>query len=323
MKTVFLTGATGFVGQKISRELGRGCKIIALENVRPFAPEKKSHISVKADITDFAAIKEICDTYKPDVVIHCAGLAHQKIRHFPATAYHRVNARATENVARAAGAARPDVYFIFLSSISVYGESSAAEAVSEDFPCSPSGDYARSKRDAEKYLVRLFHAGKLRKLDILRLAPVYDASWRLNLNKRVLAPKTIAYLKFGSGRQRMSAVARKNVVDFIHYRLQQTGDLSAAFCEVFNVCDERAYPLEKIIQVFKKSAYYPARPVIRVPLCLVWLLTRSAGLLAGRRRQWIHAGYAKLAYSLVFDNSKMLTTGFQPVHTLESVFLEK
>ena len=34
----------------------------------------------------------------------------------------RVNSEATENLARAAGKYNPDVQFIFLSSVSVYGE---------------------------------------------------------------------------------------------------------------------------------------------------------------------------------------------------------
>ena len=54
-------------------------------------------------------------------------------------------------------------------------------------------------------------------LILLRLAPVYDCEWSLNLDRRVFAPKKMAYLKFGNGEQRMSALARSNLVDFIDF----------------------------------------------------------------------------------------------------------
>lgn len=32
-----------------------------------------------ADLTDVNAVAAICKKYSPDIVIHCAGIAHQKI----------------------------------------------------------------------------------------------------------------------------------------------------------------------------------------------------------------------------------------------------
>jgi len=56
------------------------------------------------------------------VVIHCAGIAHQKIGAVDAATYMRVNGEATENLAKAAAESNSGVCFIFLSSVSVYGE---------------------------------------------------------------------------------------------------------------------------------------------------------------------------------------------------------
>jgi len=46
------------------------------------------------------------------------------------------------------------VHFIFLSSISVYGEDNLKDSVSEESECNPSSDYAQSKLDAEKRLIK-------------------------------------------------------------------------------------------------------------------------------------------------------------------------
>jgi nucleoside-diphosphate-sugar epimerase len=95
----------------------------------------------------------------------------------------KVNSEATENLARAAAMANPDLHFIFLSTISVYGENQIVQPVGEEAPCSPSSDYALSKFDATKRLIRLYEEGLLRKLTILRLAPVYDGECVLTLRR--------------------------------------------------------------------------------------------------------------------------------------------
>jgi len=80
--------------------------------------------------------------------------------------------------------------------------------------------------DAEKRLIALCEDRILRNLIILRLAPVYDREWGLNLDRRVFAPKKMAYLKFGSGNQEMSALGRPNLVDFIEFLYHRLRRLS-------------------------------------------------------------------------------------------------
>jgi hypothetical protein len=57
-----------------------------------------------------------------------------------------------------------------------------------------------------------------------------------------------------------------------------------------------------------------------VSLPVVWFATRIAGSLLPDKRKWIHSCYEKLASSLVFDNEKMLRTGFRPMHSLKTIF---
>lgn len=323
MKKILITGSAGFIGQKLCAVFTDSCHIIAFN--RAVASNLEEYFgSIKGNLTDTVLLESTCKKYRPDIVIHCAGIAHQKIGRIDAEEYFRVNSLATENLARAAAAANSDVKFIFLSSISVYGEGKSQYPVSEDVTYNPSSDYAKSKVDAEKRLVRMYDSGELKKLDILRLAPVYDDGWALNLEKRVFATKKLVYMKFGSGEQEMSAVSRRNLVDFIEYRLglEADGKIEENGCNIFNVCDEKPYKFEQIIRVFKQSEYYPGRLVLRAPLGLVWIATRLAGLILRNKRLWLHSCYDKLAYSLVFDNKKMLGTGFKPKHNLESVFLK-
>jgi nucleoside-diphosphate-sugar epimerase len=357
---VLITGAAGFIGSALCIKLSTDNKIIGVDITK--GSDKSTNIVwEQADLTDRTSVVAICEKHSPDVVIHCAGIAHQKIGAVDSAIYMRVNSEATENLARAAAQSNPDVCFVFLSSVSIYGEGRQEigdrkdgerrtesgdgkdegrrtetgdrrleTGISEDGGCWPSSDYAVSKLDAERRLIALYDEGTLRNLVILRLAPVYDRDWSLNLDRRVFAPGKVAYLRFGSGSQRMSALARPNLVDFIAYKLgdgrRETGERNTENrnnerrnLQIFNVCDAEAYEFNRIIRVFKKSGVQPNRPVISVPLSFVWIATRLAGLIFRNKQKWVHSCYDKLASDLVFDNGRMMGTGFRVVHSLETI----
>lgn len=320
MTKILITGSTGFIGSLLCDQFTLKMKVGTICNIHNRKNNYRVSCSI-ADLCDYEKIRSIVNFSPPQYVIHCAGIAHQKIGKIDSNEYYRVNSLATENLAKAAIASNPDVHFIFLSSISVYGEKSDGEAVCEESQCGPSSDYAGSKLDAEKRLRCLYDSGKLKRLDILRLAPVYDSEWSLNLDRRVFAPKKTAYIRFGKGNQRLSAVSRQNLVDFIEFLVIKADGFGDTYFNVYNVCDEQPYMFNSIIETFKRSSYHPDRFVLTVPLPLVWLATRMAGLVFKGKRQWLHSCYDKLAKDLVFDNRRMLSTGFRPKQTLESVFL--
>ena len=70
---------------------------------------------------------------------------------------------------------------------------------------------------------------------------------------------------------------------------------------------------------FRKSRIRPKRPVISVPLSVVWVATPIAGCFLRNKRERIYSCYDKLACDLVFDNGTMMGTGFRPRHSLETI----
>ncbi len=363
---ILITGAAGFIGSALCSRLASGNEVIGVDITGP-ADGALNIDWEQADLTDGDAVAAICEKHSPDVVIHCAGIAHQKIGAVDSATYMRVNSEVTENLAKAAAKSNPDVCFVFFSSVSVYREGTKGDrrqetgdgeradrrpeygdGRTEEGKCWPSSDYAVSKLDAERRLRALYDEGILHHLVILRLAPVYDREWSLNLDRRVFAPGKVAYLRFGSGMQRMSALARPNLVEFIVHilqdisrkgtkdakvtnRKQETGDRKpkkrrtedgndkGRNSQIFNVCDAEAYEFNRIIGVFRKSGIRPDRPVISVPLSVVWVVTRIAGAFFPKKREWVHSCYDKLACDLVFDNGRMMGMGFMPVHSLETI----
>jgi len=106
--------------------------------------------SVEADVRDAAALDDIMDTFRPDAVIHFAGLkAVGESAEIPLE-YYDVNVSGTVSVLRAmsrAGCGR----IIFSSSATVYGEPQYLP-FDEAHPCAPTNVYGHTKLMAEQVL---------------------------------------------------------------------------------------------------------------------------------------------------------------------------
>lgn len=317
MKKILITGASGYIGRELCQCLSAENKVMGVFNTHK--PDNFEGIEFKkVNLTDQHSVEKLVERFIPDVVIHCAAIAHQKLGKIDSKTYMRVNSDATEKLAGTAVRTNSSVQFIFLSSISVYGENNLKLPVTEDHACHPTSEYGRSKLDAERRLLAMSNDGTFSPI-ILRLAPVYDKEWSFNLDRRILAPMIPAYIKFGSGIQKMSALARPNLVEFIKYLINLPEKMSLN-PEIINVCDKKSYSFNQIIQTYKKSGLRQNRPVFSIPLVTVFAATRIAGCIFSGKREWLHSCYEKLASSLVFDTGKMQKTGFTPRHSLETIF---
>ena len=145
---VALTGATGFIGRHLLKELPkRGYKIRVLLRRPTMLPPEASG----AVVGDLAAPRNMSDALAGiDAVIHSAGLAHG-MSGLPEDDYRAINTEATVGLARAA--ARAGVRrFVFLSSIRAQSGPVASEVLTEDMEPRPTDAYGRSKLDAERGL---------------------------------------------------------------------------------------------------------------------------------------------------------------------------
>lgn len=320
IKTVLVTGATGFLGQIISMALSQyGYQVIGTSRSKdPKQKAVKNFEYIKADISDTNMLEKICNDTQPDVIVHCAGIAHQSpFRPIPDVLYDKINHHAAMNLARIGGKTNPNLYFILLSSICVYGEHGGIN-FDETGQCNPTSAYAKSKLAAETKLKALFEAGCIRKLDILRLAPVYGADWRMNLEKRICAPGKWFYFKYGSGQQRLSVLARKNLVDFIRYRI--IADNSTRTCSIMNISDPEPCSFNEMIRVMNSKSIGRKKPVFTVPLQAIHLASQIAQFCFPFKKQFISSCHHKLVQDIVINNQRMLKTGFKPKYTIANIF---
>ena len=90
MSTVLINGVTGFIGRALCNRLVSENKVIGIYHTK----RTVDHAQItweQADLTDFNSVVPICEKYSPDVFIHCAGIAHQKIGVVDSVTYMRVN----------------------------------------------------------------------------------------------------------------------------------------------------------------------------------------------------------------------------------------
>jgi nucleoside-diphosphate-sugar epimerase len=110
---ILITGANGFIGMALCSRLAHDNKIVGVyHRKRPVSsasivwgqadPPALRCEALRAGLTDLNSVAAICRKHSPDVVIHCAGIAHQKIGAVDSATYMQVNSEATENLANAA-----------------------------------------------------------------------------------------------------------------------------------------------------------------------------------------------------------------------------
>ena len=147
---IFVTGATGKVGSRLSKRLAeRGDRVRALvrDAARAAALTEAGVELVEGDLLQpdslAAAVRGV------DAVVHCAAF----LRGATPEQAHAVNDLGTRHLATAAQVASVK-RFVFTSTGLVYG-STAGRLAREDDPCAPTAAYPVSKLEAERFLLAL------------------------------------------------------------------------------------------------------------------------------------------------------------------------
>jgi NADH dehydrogenase len=107
MRTVFVTGASSAMGQRIVAKLCRDHRILALVHRAPLSVEGENIIPVTGDLLDPSSYA--ASVSQADVILHMAGLTHSQ--HYGA--YEKVNHEGTSLLL---STCRKDQRFIYISS---------------------------------------------------------------------------------------------------------------------------------------------------------------------------------------------------------------
>ena len=159
-KKVLLTGGAGFIGSHISVDLiTKGYEVLVVDNYVNSPATAMAAVSrlvgeevaaVDVDITNQGMLLEIFREFRPDAVVHCAGLKSVSESIDNPIDYYRANVGGTLNLLDCMAAVGCNV-LVFSSSATVYSDESSPPYAESD-PIGPINPYGHSKRFAERVL---------------------------------------------------------------------------------------------------------------------------------------------------------------------------
>ena len=284
-----LTGATGFIGQHLLRELPRrGHRLRVLLRHPSSVPMQ----CASAVIGDLARPRNMSAALEGvDAVIHSAGFTHG-MSGIPEDDYRVLNTEATINLARAArraGAKR----FIFLSSIRAQSGPTADTVLTEADDPNPTDAYGRSKLAAER---------GLKDLDLdwvsLRAVLVYGPGVRGNIAQLMRLARSPFPLPLRSLDARRSLLALENLSAAIETVLKAPGPLRRPFI----AADAGALTVAEMIAAMRNGLGRQRRVFPMSPVLLEFVLR-----LMGQGEI-----YRRMSGSLVADPSALIALGWTP-----------
>lgn len=273
--TVFVTGATGFVGRALCAVMiKRGSLRISVRDKATGNGLEGVDDVIQASLSpeqDWAVAMA-----GVSVVIHCAARVHVMSEEAvdPLAEFRRVNVDGTLRLAQQAAAAGVK-RFIFLSSIKVNGEQTLVGAPfiadQQPNPCDP---YGVSKMEAEEGLRALARDTEM-EVVIIRPPLVYGPGVKANFLAMMRWLKRGIPLPLGAVTgNRRSLVALDNLVDLIVTCI----DHPAAANQTFLVSDGESLSTAALLRRMGNALWRPAR-LIPVPVSLL----RMGAALLGKR----------------------------------------
>jgi UDP-glucose 4-epimerase len=289
---IAITGATGFIGQHLLRELPRRGHRLRVLLRRPAPVPKEASSAVIGDLAQprnmAAALEGV------EAVIHSAGIA-QGMTGVPADDYRVLNTDATLDLARAAGRAGAK-RFVFLSSIRAQTGPTAPAPLTEDMSPRPTDAYGRSKLDAELGLAEL-------DLDWVALRPVlvYGPGAKGNMAQLLALARSPYPLPLAGFTARRSLVSLESLTGAIEAVLAAPGRLRRPLI----VAEPEPLTVGEMVAALRRGL--GRRPnLFPLPASVLAAAFRASG------RQ---EAYERLAGSLVAHSSALAALGWAPAAT--------
>ena len=315
MKTILVTGATGFIGchlLPVLHQQGWQTTAAVRDDFRqPLSiPIKTIKVGEIDDMTDWQEALLGIDT-----VIHLAGRAHilHETISNPEAAFIKVNTKGTINLVKQSLKAGVK-HFIFVSSIHAMAAESD-DILNENSSCHPDSPYGRSKLQAEQALIELAKDSNMT-WTILRPTLVYGPGNPGNMERLMKLIKRGLPLPFGAIKNRRSFVFVGNLVAAIITCL----DHPNAANQIFLISDNQAVSTPQLIRLIAQQIQQPCQllPVPTTLLRFLGYLGDRIESITGKNLPFNTYNIDRLLGSLAVDSSYIQKTlDWQPPFTLE------
>lgn len=283
---ILITGVYGTVGSYLCEELKSNHEIIGIGRRESY---DGCHKYYSCDITDKNQLENIIkENNDLDIIIHCAALAHNKGNDLSKERFMKVNYEATKYFVDLSNEYLKLKNFIFISTISVYGERLEQDVYKETDICEPKSPYAVAKKLSEEYIDENYK----RNYTMLRLAPVYSKNFTLNIERRSRI-KGMPYV-VGNGKQRLSLCNIRNIYEAVNYIVNNS---ETEVNEIYNISDSNIYEFNDLLK------FIGANKKIVLPKFAFKMLHSINSVTL--KKQFIHENSIKLISDNIYSSDKL------------------
>ena len=288
-RCVLVTGATGFIGQRIVAALAKaGWQVRAVSRDPSLITAGGVDRAAMPDLAHGADWPRLLDGATH--VVHLAGIAHAPGA-LPDAVYNRINAEA---VGELAWAARGKVErLVFMSSVRAQAGLSADRPITERDAPSPTDAYGRAKLEAERLVAESGVA-----FTVLRPAVVYGKGVKGNIAALATLARTPMPLPFAGFVNRRSLLALDNLASAVALVL----DAEQAANQTFLVADDEAITVSGLV-VAMREGLGRSPNLVKVPQGAVKRLLRTFGK---------EADWERISGEFIVDASKLRGIGWVP-----------
>lgn len=247
MKKVLVTGASGFIGNKLARYFI--CKGFEVEGWDRTDNNHEFPI-IKVDMLDMEVIGNRLALIRPDIIIHCAGSADVGRSVMDPYSDYEGNVTVTHNLMftlHKLGLEK--ARFVFLSSASVYGNP-VSLPITEDMPLNPLSPYAVHKVMCEE-LCKYFARNYGMNVKVARIFSAYGAGLRKQIfwDMYQKQKNTGRLDMFGTGNESRDYIHVEDVVQSLY--LLATKDSEHV---IFNVANGEEVTIREATEMFADAA---------------------------------------------------------------------
>ena len=262
---ILITGAAGFIGYHLIKKLlsENIYSICGLDNLNSYYDinlkknrlsnlEKRNFIFFESNISSYSCLKEIFDSFKPDIVINLAAQAGVRYSKENPIAYIDSNINGFYNILDLSRIYKIEK-LIYASSSSVYGNLKSLPFNEEEKNLKPSSLYGSTKLLNEKLAINFSKNFKLNTLG-LRFFTVYGPYGRPDMayysfTKNILEKKPITVFNEGKMSRDMTYIDDivSGIVSAISYKFNKNN------YDIFNLGNSTPVGLKEMISILEKK----------------------------------------------------------------------
>lgn len=295
MDTLLFTGGTGYLGHNVKPILDANYEVTTIGI--------SDRDMIRANfVSDIPALPK-----RYDVVLHAAGKAHS----YPKTeaeikAFYDVNYQGTINLCKALEKVGVPKSFIFISTMAVYG-SDGASCVTEDFPLNGTTPYAKSKIQAEQFLIDWCDKHHVI-LGILRPSLLVGPNPPGNLGAMIRGIQKGRYLSIGESKARKSFL--------MVYDIGRVVPELARVGGIYNICADESITYRQLEEVICKQLN-KSLP-LSIPMWFAKLLAKIGDLM-GKKAPINSLKLQKLTHTSIYSNTKIRKSlNWTPLNIIEN-----